>query len=177
MGISFPNELESSAFLARVPDAKACTSTLYTNPSQSDTVSSSTTTSSSGSSRPSSISNTSASTHTLCLQHRHICSQECELKRCEVAVEDAIGETFRAREREAALRRRVGELEVMLGAGAGLGAGVGAGVDGGRDVGSVDREDEKDLRKKFNMVVRERDGALRLLADMRKVMCLVGATG
>jgi hypothetical protein len=63
------------------------------------------------------------------------------------------------------------------GAGAGLGAGVGAEVDGGRDVGSVDREDEKDLREKFNMVVREGDGALRLLAEVRKVMCLVGATG
>jgi hypothetical protein len=65
----------------------------------------------------------------------------------------------------------------MLGACAGLGAGVRAGVDGGRDVGSVDREDEKDLREKFNMVVRERDGALRPLAEVRKVMCLVGATG
>jgi hypothetical protein len=41
----------------------------------------------------------------------------------------------------------------------------------------MDREDEKDLREKFNMVVRERDGALRLLAEVRKVMCLVGATG
>lgn len=93
-------------------------------------------------------------------------------------VEDAIGETFRAREREAALRRRVEELEAILGASAGQGAGVGVGVDGCRGVGGgVDREDEKDLREKFNMVVRERDGALRLLAEVRKVMCLFGAAG
>lgn len=62
--------------------------------------------------------NTPASSYSSCLrkQHQHIRALERELERCEVAVEDAIGETFRVREREVALRRRVGELEAMLGA-------------------------------------------------------------
>lgn len=38
-------------------------------------------------------------------------------------------------------------------------------------------EDEKDLREKFDVVVREKDEALRLLAEAGKVMYLVGAAG
>jgi hypothetical protein len=176
MDISFRNELESSAFFAGVPDAKICTSTAL---AQSSTASSPTNPHS-GSSRPSSMFSMSASSYASCLrkQHQHIRALERELERCEVAVEDAIRETFRAREREAALGRRVGEMEAMLGATARPTAGIGARVDGGRGMGGgVDREHDEDLREKFNAVVRERDEGLRLLAEVRKVMYLVGATG
>jgi hypothetical protein len=86
-----------------------------------------------------------------------------------VVVAEALGETFRMREKEAAWRRRVAELEAMFGVGTGTkqGGGGGAVVLGSK----VDREGEK-LREKLRVVVRERDDALRLLAEVRKVMCM-----
>jgi hypothetical protein len=89
---------------------------------------------------------------------------ERELERSEVVVAEALGETFRTREKEAAWRRRVGELEAILGVGMGAKEGAGA---------KVDKEGDE-LREKLRVVVRERDEALRLLAEVRKVMCMAG---
>jgi hypothetical protein len=87
-----------------------------------------------------------------------------------VVVAEALGETFRMREKEAVWRRRVGELEAMLGVRTAAKEGGGAGVVPGA---KADREGEE-LREKLRVVVRERDEALRLLVEVRKVMSMVG---
>jgi hypothetical protein len=187
MDVSFPSEIESSNLFAGDPRRKPTDSD---NPSRSNTSSSCSTANSScsGSSGSSSTSNTSASSRSLNIQQRqHIRALERELERSEVVVAEALGETFRAREREAALRWRVGELEAMLGVGAGAGGrveeGPGAGVVGvklgvGVEVkadGAV-RESEV-LMQRLGVVMKERDEALRLLAEVRKVMHMAGAGG
>jgi hypothetical protein len=86
-----------------------------------------------------------------------------------VVVVEALGETFRMREKEAAWRRRVGELEAMLGVR--TVAKEGGGGEAVELQSKVDRQGEE-LREKLRVVVRERDDALRLLAEVRKVMCM-----
>jgi hypothetical protein len=95
---------------------------------------------------------------------------ERELERSELVVAEALGETFRMRETEAAWGRRVGELEVMLGIGTGAKEGGAAAVVPGA---KSDREGDE-LREKLRVVARERNDALRLLAEVRKVMCMAG---
>jgi hypothetical protein len=73
-----------------------------------------------------------------------------------VAVAEALGETFRTREKEAAWRRRVVELEAMLGVGTGAKEGGAAVVPGVKS----DRDGEE-LREKLRVVVRDRADALR----------------
>jgi hypothetical protein len=73
-----------------------------------------------------------------------------------MVVAEALGETFRTREKEVLWRRRVGESEAMLGVGMRANA---------------DREGDG-LGEQLRVVVREMDEALRLLEEVRKVMCM-----
>lgn len=72
-------------------------------------------------------------------------------------------------EKEAAWRQCVGELEVMLGVR--MVAKEGGGGEAVELQLKVDRQGEE-LRERLCVVVRERDDALRLLAEVRKVMCM-----
>ena len=117
-------------------------------------------------------------------QRRHIRALERELERSDVVVAKALGKTFRAREKEAAWRQRVMELESMMevvGTGGtasagGSASGVKEGVSTG-DVTSGNKDREVDeLREKLSFVVRERDEALRCLAEVRKVMVMAAAS-
>jgi hypothetical protein len=113
---------------------------------------------------------------------------EWELERSDTVVAEALGETFRARERETALMWHVRELEAMLGVGVGTGgvdkiAGADVGAKLPVDVGvekKVDnavREGEvlrQRLDKRLDKTMKERDEAMRLLAEVRKVLHMVG---
>lgn len=105
-------------------------------------------------------------------------------------VAEALGETFRAREKEAAWRRRVAELEAMLGVvGAGGAASASAVKEGvvsaavagvvsmlgGTTIVNKDRE-VSELKEKLILVGRERDEALRCLTEVRKVIVMSGAS-
>jgi len=100
-----------------------------------------------------------------------------------MVVAEALGETFRTREKETMWKRWVGELEAMLGVVGSGGAGTGgvkegagaavAGVVKGATIADRDRE-IGELREKLSLVERERNEALRCLAEVRKVMVMSG---
>lgn len=105
----------------------------------------------------SSSSYSSASTSGSAPERGYVRALERELARAEAVVAAALGETFRAREREAAWRRRVGELEAVLG------------VDGGGD--------GEGLGVRLGALVAERDGAVRVLEEVRRVVGGAGRGG
>lgn len=79
-----------------------------------------------------------------------------ELERSDIAVAEAIGETFKARERIALLENRVKELELDAES---------------KDVqGNSGGEDIKALRAKLDSAIEERDEALELVKMVKQVM-------
>lgn len=79
-----------------------------------------------------------------------------ELERSDIAVAEAICETFEARERIALLENRVKELELD--------------ADSKDVLGNSGREDIKALEAKLDSAIKERDEALELVKMVKQVM-------